>query len=132
MNVGCFCAEVEAFIQTRLKPQKNISHVAAAGPEKQMADKPSLPVVQEEKKTAKPGRENGVMAAVIITLLLLPLLLVVFIGVFVCWRRNSKSDGGAAVCWLAVVQLSAPCCRYLQNIVNRKQNRALWPASWEK
>ncbi|XP_078811748.1 peptidyl-glycine alpha-amidating monooxygenase B isoform X1 [Oryzias latipes] len=84
--------EVEAFIQTRVKPQRNTSHVAAAGPEKQTVDKPSLPVVQEEKKTVKAGRENGAMAAVIITLLLLPLLLVVIIGVFVCWRRNRHGD----------------------------------------
>lgn len=126
-----FCAEVEAFIQTRVKPQRNTSHVAAAGPEKQTVDKPSLPVVQEEKKTVKAGRENGAMAAVIITLLLLPLLLVVIIGVFVCWRRNSKSAAGgrAVLLWFSSQR---HIDGHLQDTVIRKQNRALWSAYWEE
>uniref|UniRef100_A0A8C9XZJ4 Peptidylglycine alpha-amidating monooxygenase n=1 Tax=Sander lucioperca TaxID=283035 RepID=A0A8C9XZJ4_SANLU len=43
-------------------------------------------------KTA-PNKEWGVLPAIITTLLLIPLLVVISIGVFICWRKNSKAMG---------------------------------------
>uniref|UniRef100_A0A7N6FH99 Peptidylglycine alpha-amidating monooxygenase n=1 Tax=Anabas testudineus TaxID=64144 RepID=A0A7N6FH99_ANATE len=43
----------------------------------------------KKKIAAKPNREAGVLPAIITTLLLIPLLLVVSVGLFICWRRNS-------------------------------------------
>uniref|UniRef100_A0A8C2X0S0 Peptidylglycine alpha-amidating monooxygenase n=1 Tax=Cyclopterus lumpus TaxID=8103 RepID=A0A8C2X0S0_CYCLU len=47
------------------------------------------PEPQEEEKK-KPIRGQGVLPAIITTLLLVPLLLVMSVGVFVCWRKNNN------------------------------------------
>lgn len=45
---------------------------------------------EDKKKTAaKLNRVSGVLPAIITTLLLIPLLLVISVGLFICWRRNS-------------------------------------------
>uniref|UniRef100_A0A671VPG3 Peptidylglycine alpha-amidating monooxygenase n=1 Tax=Sparus aurata TaxID=8175 RepID=A0A671VPG3_SPAAU len=60
-----------------------------------VAQQPQPQVEAEEKKSksaAKPIREQGVLPAIITTLLLIPLLLVITIGVFICWRKNGMYD----------------------------------------
>ncbi|XP_041826674.1 peptidyl-glycine alpha-amidating monooxygenase A isoform X2 [Melanotaenia boesemani] len=79
--------EVEALVRTRIKADQNISKTIK---EKQTAEQSE----SEEKKevSATATRENRLLPAVISTLLLLPLTLVVFIGVFVCWRKNKRCE----------------------------------------
>uniref|UniRef100_A0A4W6EIZ1 Peptidylglycine alpha-amidating monooxygenase n=1 Tax=Lates calcarifer TaxID=8187 RepID=A0A4W6EIZ1_LATCA len=43
----------------------------------------------KKEDAAKPNREEGILPAIITTLLLIPLLVVISIGLFICWRRNS-------------------------------------------
>ncbi|XP_037547789.1 peptidyl-glycine alpha-amidating monooxygenase [Nematolebias whitei] len=86
--------QMETYVQSKTKQGHNISKTAAIQ-EKQTVAEPSEPLVKvEEMKSAPKSTENkGVLPAVITTLLLVPLLLVVIVGVFTCWRKNSKSVG---------------------------------------
>uniref|UniRef100_A0A3B4YKI1 Peptidylglycine alpha-amidating monooxygenase n=1 Tax=Seriola lalandi dorsalis TaxID=1841481 RepID=A0A3B4YKI1_SERLL len=86
--------EMETIIQTKLRPEHNMSKTAAVQ-EKQAVAQPPQPQKQreededEKKKSAvKSNRGGGVLPAIITTLLLIPLVLVISIGVFICWRRN--------------------------------------------
>ncbi|XP_074474039.1 peptidyl-glycine alpha-amidating monooxygenase isoform X1 [Sebastes fasciatus] len=91
--------EMEAFVQTKVRPEHNMSKTAAIQ-EKQTAVLQPQPQKEakeeeeeEEKKSApKPKKEQGVLPAIITTLLLIPLLLVISIGVFICWRKNNRSE----------------------------------------
>lgn len=99
MNDSCLCVEVEAYFQTKMRPEHNVT---AVGPEKQAAVKQLRPqeeteVEEKKKSAAKPNKETGVLPAVITTLLLIPLLLVVSVGLFICWRRNSTCDSSARI-----------------------------------
>lgn len=82
---------METFVQTKMSK-------SAAIPEKQTVAKDPHPqeeaVVEMKKKTtaAKPNGEQGVLPAIITTLLLIPLLVVISIGVFIFWRKNSMYD----------------------------------------
>lgn len=85
---------METFVQTKVRPEHNMSKTAAV-PQKQTVDqhphsKEGVEMEEVKKKiAAKPNREAGVLPAIITTLLLIPLLLVVSVGLFICWRRNS-------------------------------------------
>lgn len=50
---------------------------------------------EKDKSAAKPNGEQGALPAIITILLLVPLLLVISIGVFICWRKNSMYDNKA-------------------------------------
>lgn len=84
---------METFVQTKVKPEHMLKTEAI--PETQPLDQKPQPqegaAKEEEKKktAAKPNRVSGVLPAIITTLLLIPLMLVISIGLFVCWRRNS-------------------------------------------
>ncbi len=84
------CVELETFVQTKVSK-------TAAVPEKQTVVKDPQPqeeaVVEMKKKGAvKPNGGQGVLPAIITTLLLIPLLVVISIGVFIFWRKNSMYD----------------------------------------
>ncbi|KAM6976282.1 peptidyl-glycine alpha-amidating monooxygenase A isoform 2-T3 [Tautogolabrus adspersus] len=98
---------METIVQTRLRePEKNVSRSTAVL-HKQSESSPQprvqLKTEEEEKKKkkseAQPIRGQGVLPAVITTLLLVPLLLVISVGLFICWRKNNrcevKSDPGS-------------------------------------
>ncbi|KAM4528176.1 peptidyl-glycine alpha-amidating monooxygenase B isoform 1-T1 [Odontesthes bonariensis] len=85
--------EIEAFVQTKMKPDQNNSKTAAIQEKQTVAQQSESGVEDEEKKKSeKSNRDNGVLPAIISTLLLLPLLLVIFIGVFMCWRKNQQCE----------------------------------------
>ncbi|XP_068561854.1 peptidyl-glycine alpha-amidating monooxygenase B isoform X2 [Cebidichthys violaceus] len=90
--------EMEAFVRTKVRPEHNVLKTAAIQ-EKQTVSLQPQPQEEaaedeEEKKksAAKPNGEHGVLPAVITGLLLVPLLLVISIGLFICWRRNNACE----------------------------------------
>lgn len=86
---------MELFVQSKVRPEHNVSKTAAA-PEMQTADQQppdhQAAAEEKEKSAAKPNRESAVVPAIVTTLLLVPLVLVVSVGLFICWRRNSTYD----------------------------------------
>uniref|UniRef100_A0A8C9XVF5 Peptidylglycine alpha-amidating monooxygenase n=1 Tax=Sander lucioperca TaxID=283035 RepID=A0A8C9XVF5_SANLU len=89
----CFFVEMETFVQTKVRPEHNMSKTAAIQEKQTVAQQPQPQEENEEEKksAAKPNKEWGVLPAIITTLLLIPLLVVISIGVFICWRKNSKA-----------------------------------------
>uniref|UniRef100_A0A672HGC9 Peptidylglycine alpha-amidating monooxygenase n=1 Tax=Salarias fasciatus TaxID=181472 RepID=A0A672HGC9_SALFA len=105
------CVEVETFVQTRVKPDHNKSATVqqkqtdAHPPRAQLQtqSRPAAAAAAEQQQlkqkspssssssSSSPSRGQGLLPAVITTLLLVPLLLVVSIGLFICWRRNSTN-----------------------------------------
>ena len=86
---------METFVQTKLRPEHNTLKTAVVKEKQGVAQQPQAKKEteteeEEEKKKSvvKTKRGEGVLPAVITTLLLVPLLLVISIGVFICWRRN--------------------------------------------
>ncbi|XP_029025575.1 peptidyl-glycine alpha-amidating monooxygenase isoform X2 [Betta splendens] len=87
--------EMELFVQSKMRPEHNVSKTAVA-PEKQIADQqppPHAAAEEKEKSSAKANGEAGVVPAIITTLLLVPLVLVVSVGLLICWRRNGRYKG---------------------------------------
>ncbi|XP_030005228.1 peptidyl-glycine alpha-amidating monooxygenase isoform X1 [Sphaeramia orbicularis] len=92
--------EVEAFVQAKVKPQHNMSKAPAAVQEKQsVVQQPPPPPPppheeskEEKKSSAEPNKEQDVFPVVITMLLLIPLLLVVAMGVFICWRKKHRCE----------------------------------------
>ncbi|XP_035463745.2 peptidyl-glycine alpha-amidating monooxygenase isoform X2 [Scophthalmus maximus] len=95
--------EVETWVQTKLRPKHNASKTAANQEKQNVAQQPQPQREEEEKvqeeeeekkkkSAAKPIRGGGVLPAVITTLLLVPLVLVISISVFICWRRNNGCE----------------------------------------
>ncbi|XP_074546068.1 peptidyl-glycine alpha-amidating monooxygenase A isoform X2 [Halichoeres trimaculatus] len=95
---------METIIQTKVRPESNASKTAVVH-QKQSESLPPPPPpqqkavkaeeVEEEKKKkgeTRPVKEQGVLPAVITTLLLVPLVLVISVGLFVCWRRNNRCE----------------------------------------
>ncbi|XP_034402827.1 peptidyl-glycine alpha-amidating monooxygenase isoform X2 [Cyclopterus lumpus] len=80
--------EIEAFVRTKVRSEHNMSKTAAIQ-EKQTV---SLQPEPQEEEKKKPIRGQGVLPAIITTLLLVPLLLVMSVGVFVCWRKNNACE----------------------------------------
>ncbi|XP_031734299.1 peptidyl-glycine alpha-amidating monooxygenase isoform X1 [Anarrhichthys ocellatus] len=87
--------EMETFVRTKVRPEHNMSKTAAIQ-EKQtvsLQPQPQEEAEEEKKKSAaKPNREHGVLPAIITTLLLIPLLVVISIGLFICWRKNNACE----------------------------------------
>lgn len=93
---------METIVQTKLRPEHNVSKSAAVQekqtvvqqPQPQQKGKEDEEKEGEEKKksAAKLNRGEGLLPAIITTLLLVPLVLVISIGVFICWKRNSTYD----------------------------------------
>ncbi|XP_037609524.1 peptidyl-glycine alpha-amidating monooxygenase isoform X2 [Sebastes umbrosus] len=92
--------EMEAFVQTKVRPEHNMSktaaiqekQTAALQPQPQKEAKEEEEEEEKKKSAPKPKKEQGVLPAIITTLLLIPLLLVISIGVFICWRKNNRSE----------------------------------------
>ncbi|XP_034751399.1 peptidyl-glycine alpha-amidating monooxygenase isoform X2 [Etheostoma cragini] len=86
--------EMETFVQTKVRPEYNVSKTAAIQEMQTVARPPQQQEEKEEEKksTAKSNKAWGVLPAIITTLLLIPLLVVVSIGVFICWRKNNRCE----------------------------------------
>ncbi|XP_031143120.1 peptidyl-glycine alpha-amidating monooxygenase isoform X3 [Sander lucioperca] len=86
--------EMETFVQTKVRPEHNMSKTAAIQEKQTVAQQPQPQEENEEEKksAAKPNKEWGVLPAIITTLLLIPLLVVISIGVFICWRKNNRCE----------------------------------------
>lgn len=86
--------EMETFVATKVRPEYNMSKTAAIQEKQHVAKQPRpQEEAEEEKKSgAKPNREQGVLPAIITTLLLIPLLVVISIGVFICWKKNNRCE----------------------------------------
>uniref|UniRef100_UPI003AACF3F8 peptidyl-glycine alpha-amidating monooxygenase B n=1 Tax=Centroberyx gerrardi TaxID=166262 RepID=UPI003AACF3F8 len=93
--------EMETFVQTNLKPVHKVTMAVAAQPKTvavpQKQPQPSRAQTQqrrpedeeeEKKMKAEQSGRGGVSPAVITTLLLIPLVLVISIGVFIRWRKS--------------------------------------------
>uniref|UniRef100_A0A672HGX8 Peptidylglycine alpha-amidating monooxygenase n=1 Tax=Salarias fasciatus TaxID=181472 RepID=A0A672HGX8_SALFA len=77
-------------IQISLTEKRTQSRPAAAAAAEQQQLKQKSPS-SSSSSSSSPSRGQGLLPAVITTLLLVPLLLVVSIGLFICWRRNSTN-----------------------------------------
>ncbi|XP_053267124.1 peptidyl-glycine alpha-amidating monooxygenase [Pleuronectes platessa] len=91
--------EMETFVQTKLRPEPNTLKTALVKEKQTLAQQPQVQKETEEeeeeekkKSVVKTKRGEGVLPAVLTTLLLVPLLLVISTGVFICWRRNHPGD----------------------------------------
>ncbi|XP_070780965.1 peptidyl-glycine alpha-amidating monooxygenase [Enoplosus armatus] len=96
--------EIETFVRTKVRPEHGMSKTPAIQEKETVQPQPQKEAEEEEeeeeeekkkKSAAKPSREQGVLPAIITTLLLIPLVLVVSIGVFICWRKNDRCEGKA-------------------------------------
>uniref|UniRef100_A0A8C5HS26 Peptidylglycine alpha-amidating monooxygenase n=1 Tax=Gouania willdenowi TaxID=441366 RepID=A0A8C5HS26_GOUWI len=79
-----------ADVATKVKPNHTTSKTAPIQEKQSVAQQNQLQA--EEKSEVLPIREKGVLPAVITTLLLIPLVLVISMGVFLCWRKKSMFD----------------------------------------
>ncbi|KAM9841338.1 peptidyl-glycine alpha-amidating monooxygenase B [Aulostomus maculatus] len=88
--------EMETIVHTKVRPGNNISKTAAIQDKQAVAEQPQPQKQQEEKEKEKnelkPNKAQGILPAFITTLLLVPLVLVISIGLFVCWRKNSRHE----------------------------------------
>ncbi|XP_037339828.2 peptidyl-glycine alpha-amidating monooxygenase isoform X2 [Pungitius pungitius] len=87
--------EMETFVQTKVRPEHNVSKTAAIQEKQTVSLQPEPEEEGEEEKkksAAKPGRGQGVLPAIITTLLLIPLLVVISVGVFICCRKNNACE----------------------------------------
>lgn len=78
---------METFIKTKVRPEPNMSKTAALQQKQTLAQQPQ-PQEADERNVPIPNKVQGVLPAIITALLLIPLLLVISIGVFICWRKN--------------------------------------------
>ncbi|XP_049594405.1 peptidyl-glycine alpha-amidating monooxygenase B isoform X2 [Syngnathus scovelli] len=84
--------EMETFIQTKVTPEQNISKTAAVKQKPYVAQH-LKPQENEKKKTVPhPKKGHGFLPVAIMVLLLIPLLLVISVGVFICWRKNNRYE----------------------------------------
>ncbi|XP_076613674.1 peptidyl-glycine alpha-amidating monooxygenase A isoform X2 [Chaetodon auriga] len=86
--------EMQMFVQTKVRPEHNMTKIAPIQEKQTLAEQPQPQEEAEEKKksAAKPNKQQGVLPVVVTTLLLIPLLLVISIGVFICWRKNNQCE----------------------------------------
>ncbi|XP_061836617.1 peptidyl-glycine alpha-amidating monooxygenase B isoform X1 [Nerophis lumbriciformis] len=84
--------EIETFIQTKVKPELNVSKTATVQQKPKTAQ--HLQPLNDEKTTivSKTNKEQGLQPVFITVLLLVPLMLVTAIGVFFCWRKNNRHE----------------------------------------
>ncbi|XP_063745556.1 peptidylglycine alpha-amidating monooxygenase isoform X2 [Eleginops maclovinus] len=85
--------EMETFVQTKLRPEHNMSKTAVAQEKQIVAQHEDHTEAAEEKHSAaQPSRGQAVLPAIITTLLLVPLLLLLSTGLFICWRKNNRCE----------------------------------------
>ncbi|KAK2888647.1 peptidyl-glycine alpha-amidating monooxygenase B isoform X2 [Channa argus] len=89
--------EKETFFQTKLRPDLNVSKTAVKPEKHTVAQQPQSheEAEEEERKQSAPKAERaaGVLPVIIITtLLLIPLLIVITLGLFICWKRNNRYE----------------------------------------
>lgn len=92
--------EVEAFVQAKLKPApkpkpRPDTAVSTTTPQKQNAaphTQKTEPASEKKKTDANPEKDSGVFPAVMTTLLLVPLLLVVVMAAFICYRKRNQFE----------------------------------------
>lgn len=87
------CVEMEMFVQTKMRPEHNMT--AAIQQKQAVSQQPRPEEEEKDKSAAKPSREQGALPAIITILLLIPLLVVISIGVFICWRKKGMYDNKA-------------------------------------
>lgn len=89
ISITFLSVEMEMFVQAKMRPEHNMT---AAIPQKQAVSQQPRPEKEEKGKiAAKPSREQGALPAIITILLLIPLLVVISIGVFICWRKKGTN-----------------------------------------
>ncbi|XP_033844984.1 peptidyl-glycine alpha-amidating monooxygenase-like isoform X2 [Periophthalmus magnuspinnatus] len=92
--------EVEAYVQAKLKPEFKLKSEpkierATVGPQKQIVPQIQKMVDEDAEKTkaeAKPNKDQSVFPIVMTTLLLVPLLLVVIMAGFICYRKRNQYE----------------------------------------
>lgn len=92
--------QVEAFVQAKLKPQGKLKsqpkiESATTGPQKLAEVSQAQKLVSDAEKNkvdVKPDKDPGVFPAVMTTLLLVPLLLVVILAAFICYRKRNHFE----------------------------------------
>lgn len=89
--------EMETVVQTKVKQDQNTSKSrTAAIQEKQTVVQKPQPQVEADKEMkkspTKPNKGDRVLPVIITTLLLIPLVVVISIGVFISWRKNNRSE----------------------------------------
>lgn len=85
---------MQVIVETQVRPEPNRTAVvdekaagaaAAAAPAHDEEE-------EEEQKEAKAAREKTALPVLVTVLLLVPLLLIISTGLFICWRRNGRSE----------------------------------------
>ncbi|KAM4615270.1 peptidyl-glycine alpha-amidating monooxygenase B isoform 1-T3 [Polymixia lowei] len=102
--------EIETLVQTNLKPVHKVSVSMALATQQKTAavpDKQTQPPQAQQKQSegdrrkletaAEQSSRQGVSPAVITTLLLIPLVLVISIGIFIRWRKSRMYGDGFEV-----------------------------------
>ncbi|XP_077352889.1 peptidyl-glycine alpha-amidating monooxygenase B isoform X2 [Festucalex cinctus] len=84
--------EIEAFIQTKVTPEQNMSKTAAVQQKPYLAQHLKPQENEKKKIVPNPNKGQGLLPVVITVLLLIPLLLVIAIGVYICWRKNNQYE----------------------------------------
>uniref|UniRef100_A0A665WWU8 Peptidylglycine alpha-amidating monooxygenase n=1 Tax=Echeneis naucrates TaxID=173247 RepID=A0A665WWU8_ECHNA len=86
--------EMETIVQTKLRPEHNKTAAFQEKQNKAQQPPPQKEEKEEEEKKsgAKHNRGQGLLPAIITTLLLVPLLLVISLGVIICWRKNNQCE----------------------------------------
>ncbi|XP_055009771.1 peptidyl-glycine alpha-amidating monooxygenase B isoform X2 [Boleophthalmus pectinirostris] len=92
--------EVEAYVQAKLKPEPKLKSEpkierATVGPQKQTVPQIQKMVDGDTEKTkaaVKPNKDQSVFPVVMTTLLLVPLLLVVIMAGFICYRKRNQFE----------------------------------------
>lgn len=82
---------MQVIVQAEVRPEPNRTAVAD---EKAAAEQPQAPEEEEEEeqKEAKAEREKTALPVLVTVLLLVPLLLIISAGLFICWRRTGRSE----------------------------------------
>lgn len=91
---------MEMIIQTKERPEHNLTKMGAIQEMQKVVQQPRPQEEAEKenhKSAKKANREQGILPAIITTLLLIPLLVVISMGVFICWRNNSKYNNKTIV-----------------------------------
>ncbi|KAM8873148.1 peptidyl-glycine alpha-amidating monooxygenase B isoform 3-T3 [Synchiropus picturatus] len=92
-KAGIEVLEVATIIKTKLIPGPNESKPVAIKEKQILVQQPEAHTEPPElKKEKKLDESQGALPVVITTLLLVPLVLVIAVGVFICWRKNNRYE----------------------------------------
>ncbi|XP_053729622.1 peptidyl-glycine alpha-amidating monooxygenase isoform X3 [Synchiropus splendidus] len=92
-KAGIEVLEVATIIKTKLIPGPNESKPVAIKEKQILVQQPEAHTEPPElKKEKKLDESQGALPVVITTLLLVPLVLVIALGVFICWRKNNRYE----------------------------------------